>query len=75
MFTKKGKKINPILPAHFTFIDNPILKIVFYVVLFLALALLLLVIGMMIGFSVLGDGNPLDVLDWKTWQHILDFLK
>lgn len=75
MFIKRNKKIMPILPAHFTFIDNPILKILFFVILFLGLALLLLVIGMMIGFSVLGDGNPLDVLDWKTWQHILNFLK
>lgn len=75
MFIKRNKKISPILPAHFTFIDNPILKILFLVILFLGFALLLLVIGMMIGFSVLGDGNPLDILDWKTWQHILDFLK
>ncbi|WP_080872428.1 DNA-directed RNA polymerase subunit beta [Oceanobacillus timonensis] len=32
------------------------------------------VIGLMIGFAVLGDGSPLDVLRLETWQHIIDIV-
>lgn len=72
---KVGQKYRPIKPAHFAFIENPVLKVLFYIVLFLAVSLLCLVIGMMLGYSVLGDGNPFDIFDWKTWQHIMNFLK
>ncbi|RTQ89826.1 DNA-directed RNA polymerase subunit beta [Lysinibacillus telephonicus] len=30
--------------------------------------------GLMIGYGVIGDGEPLDALKWKTWQHILDIV-
>ncbi|GIO25252.1 DNA-directed RNA polymerase subunit beta [Oceanobacillus sp. J11TS1] len=33
------------------------------------------VIGLMIGFAVLGDGSPTDVLRVETWQHIVDIVK
>ncbi|WP_028784079.1 DNA-directed RNA polymerase subunit beta [Thalassobacillus devorans] len=29
-----------------------------------------LIIGLMVGYSVLGDGQPLDVLKIETWEHI-----
>ncbi|MEF3330071.1 DNA-directed RNA polymerase subunit beta [Oceanobacillus oncorhynchi] len=32
------------------------------------------IIGLMIGFAVLGDGSPLDVLRLETWQHIIDIV-
>lgn len=32
------------------------------------------IIGLMIGFAVLGDGSPLDVLRVETWQHIIDIV-
>ena len=44
----------------------------------LVFVLLLLVIaacaGLMIGFGVIGDGEPMDALKWGTWQHILDII-
>ena len=30
--------------------------------------------GAMFGYGVLGDGNPIDVLDKGTWQHIIDLV-
>ncbi|QGH36324.1 DNA-directed RNA polymerase subunit beta [Gracilibacillus salitolerans] len=39
------------------------------------LSLFALMIGLIIGFSILGDGSPLDVLKWETWQHIIDYVK
>lgn len=31
-----------------------------------------LVLGAMFGYGVVGDGDPLDVLEKETWQHIYD---
>lgn len=67
--------ISPVKPSRFVFIENNVLRVLFYCVLFLAVSVICLIIGAMIGYSVLGNGHPLDILDWKTWQHILDFLK
>lgn len=44
------------------------------VVIVLLLWFFVVIFGLMIGFSVLGDGNALDVLKWETWQHILDIV-
>lgn len=32
-------------------------------------------VGMMIGYGVIGDGEPKDVLKWETWIHILDIIQ
>ena len=43
------------------------------VVLVLLVCLILLVIGLMIGYSFIGNGgNPLDVLNPSTWTSIID---
>ncbi|UOQ50269.1 DNA-directed RNA polymerase subunit beta [Gracilibacillus caseinilyticus] len=42
---------------------------------FLVLSSFALLIGLIVGFSILGDGSPLDVLKWETWQHIIDFIQ
>lgn len=31
--------------------------------------------GTMIGYGVIGDGQPTDVMEWSTWQHIIDLVK
>ncbi|KIL49786.1 DNA-directed RNA polymerase subunit beta [Jeotgalibacillus soli] len=33
-----------------------------------------LVGGLMIGYGVIGDGNPLDALNKETWTHIYDIV-
>lgn len=44
------------------------LLIFFIIIIFVA------IIGLMIGFGVIGEGNPVDALKWETWQHILDII-
>lgn len=34
-----------------------------------------LIIGLMIGYGMLGDGSPKDVLNVETWKHIIDVVK
>lgn len=33
-----------------------------------------IILGLMVGYSVLGDGSPLDVLKIETWKHIYDLV-
>ncbi|MGM8364800.1 DNA-directed RNA polymerase subunit beta [Virgibacillus sp. W0181] len=46
------------------------LRIVFVLLLFAAS----LMIGLMVGYGVLGDGDPADALKKETWQHIIDIV-
>lgn len=33
-----------------------------------------LILGLMIGYGVIGDGTPTDALKKDTWQHIIDLV-
>ncbi|KGX93904.1 hydroxymyristoyl-ACP dehydratase [Pontibacillus halophilus JSM 076056 = DSM 19796] len=44
------------------------------IVIVLVTSILALLAGMMIGYGVLGDGNPLDALKVDTWKHIFDLV-
>lgn len=46
------------------------LRIVLVLILFFIAAMA----GLMIGFGIIGGGEPLDALKWETYQHILDIL-
>lgn len=34
-----------------------------------------LALGLVVGFGVIGDGEPKDALKKETWQHIVDIVK
>lgn len=51
------------------------LKLVLKVIVFLLLVLICFIIGLFIGYSIIGDGNYWEVLNQETWQHIVDFIK
>ncbi|WP_173918593.1 DNA-directed RNA polymerase subunit beta [Halobacillus sp. Marseille-Q1614] len=44
------------------------------IVIVLVLSVVALATGLMIGYGVLGDGNPTDALKWSTWQQIIDIM-
>lgn len=46
------------------------LRIIIVTVLFFVVA----IIGVIFGYSVIGEGNAGDALKWETWQHILDIM-
>ena len=52
-----------------------VLKALGKVILFLLFIVLFFVIGLFIGYSIIGDGNYWEVLNQDTWQHILDFIR
>lgn len=57
--------------------SQPFLRIVLIrIALFLGLAFLLFIVGLMIGYSVLGGGgNPFSVFSGEVWQKIFDFVR
>lgn len=44
------------------------------VIVVLILAIVALILGLMVGYGVIGDGNATDVLKQETWQHIVDII-
>lgn len=38
------------------------------------LCLAALILGLAIGYSVLGDRDPAEVFDWRTWKHMWDLV-
>ncbi|KGR80145.1 DNA-directed RNA polymerase subunit beta [Ureibacillus manganicus] len=44
------------------------------VIIFFTVLLFVAILGLMIGYGVIGDGNPMDALNWATWQHMLDII-
>ena len=66
---KKEKQERPIRWYNFRLI--PIWLRILLVVLFITIAG---ASGLMIGFGVIGGGNPTDILKWETWEHILNMI-
>lgn len=44
------------------------------IILVIVLIVLAAVLGAMVGYGVIGDGEPREVLKWETWQHIIDII-
>ena len=49
----------------------PIWLRIIVVMLFIIIAF---VVGSMIGYGIIGDGNPTDVLEKSTWTYIVDLV-
>lgn len=49
-------------------------SISFRILFVLVLLIVATITGSMIGYGVIGDGNPLGVLNPKTWKHVFDIM-
>lgn len=65
---KLEKKVNP---RRIRLRLIPIWLRLFLVVLLIAASL---AGGLMVGYGVIGDGNPTDVFNKSTWTHIIDLV-
>ncbi len=52
-----------------------ILKAIGKFILFLLLAVMVLALGVVIGYSVIGGGNFWEALNLDTWRHIWNFIR
>ncbi|HAP3369433.1 TPA: DNA-directed RNA polymerase subunit beta [Enterococcus faecalis] len=57
--------------SSFRYILVTLLKILVVI----SLVIILFVVGTMIGYGLIGNGNPMDVFDEKIWIHIMNFFK
>ena len=44
------------------------------IILILLLFIIVIAIGLVFGYSVIGEGQSGDALKWSTWKHILDIM-
>ncbi|SFE10324.1 DNA-directed RNA polymerase subunit beta [Lentibacillus persicus] len=44
------------------------------IIVVLLLSAIALASGLIVGYGVIGDGNPMEALEWETWQHIIDIV-
>ncbi|MDN7226507.1 DNA-directed RNA polymerase subunit beta [Planococcus liqunii] len=44
------------------------------IILVIVMIALAAVLGVMVGYGIIGDGKPSDALKWETWQHIIDIM-
>lgn len=44
------------------------------IILVLLLFIIVTAIGLVFGYSVIGEGQSGDALKWSTWKHILDIM-
>jgi len=49
--------------------------IILRVLLILGLIVASLVLGLMFGYGILGQGEAKEILEKETWQHIIDIVK
>jgi hypothetical protein len=69
---KKTKKVQEKENKRIRIRLIPIWARILLVLLFMAVSTL---IGLVVGYGVIGSGNPADVLDKSTWQHIIDLVE
>ena len=56
------------------FIRIRLIPIWLRIVLILLLFIIVTAIGIVFGYSVIGEGEAGDALKWSTWEHILDIM-
>ncbi|MRH43945.1 DNA-directed RNA polymerase subunit beta [Aquibacillus halophilus] len=44
------------------------------VIIVLVLSFAALIAGLMVGYGILGDGNPTEALNFETWKHIVEIV-
>ena len=54
-------------------VAKQMLFFVLKLLLIISLILIAFVVGTMVGYAVLGGGNPKGVFDSKLWAHIFDY--
>ena len=71
---KRSEQTKVVAQEKKRFVQLRLIPIWLRIVLVLILLFFATIIGTMIGYGGIGDGEPLDALKWGTWQHIFDLL-
>lgn len=77
VFTKKTQELNEEneeLQKPIRWVQIRLFPIWLRILLFLILIVVIATIGVMVGYGVIGEGNPKDALRMETWRHIFDIM-
>lgn len=50
-------------------------KIIFYMLMLLLAIVIIFIVGLAIGYAVIGNGHVWEVLNQDTWLHLLSFFQ
>lgn len=70
---KKEKEVEPSTKTS-SWVRIRLFPIWLRIILILLILAVAMVLGVMVGYGILGDGEPADALKWHTWQHIIDIM-
>ncbi|MFF5993886.1 DNA-directed RNA polymerase subunit beta [Lysinibacillus sp. KU-BSD001] len=71
---KKRQAETPVEEKSTRWVQIRLIPIWLRIILVLLLFIVAGAIGVVFGYSVIGEGNASDALKWSTWEHILDIL-
>ncbi|MGX7092450.1 DNA-directed RNA polymerase subunit beta [Hutsoniella sourekii] len=54
---------------------NETLKLLGKILIFILILVIFFIIGLFIGYCLIGDGKYWEVLNQDTWQHIVNFIE
>ena len=72
---RKAKRSENNEPKETFWVQIRMIPIWLRLILIILLIAIVAVIGLRVGYSYIGDGNPEDVLKKETWTHIIDIIK
>lgn len=77
--SRMQKRQQQTAPEETTDVQQPIVKVSFgswimRILIVIVLVAAAAVLGALIGYSGIGDGNPMQVLNPETWTHIFDIM-
>lgn len=72
---QKVKKRNSSRNQSIKWVQIRLVPIWLRVLIILVLLFIAVVTGLTVGYSILGDGESSEVLQWSTWQHLIDIIK
>ena len=72
---RKEKRSEAAEPKKTFWVQIRMIPIWLRLILIILLIAIVAVIGLRVGYSYIGDGNPEDVLKKETWTHIIDIIK
>ena len=71
---KRRTEESPTVEQKRRWVQIRLLPIWLRIILVLLLFIIVTAIGLIFGYSIIGEGESGDALKWSTWKHILDIM-
>jgi hypothetical protein len=72
--TRRSIREEPKTDQPIRWVQLRLIPIWLRIILVAILFIVVVAVGLTVGYSFIGDGETGDALKWSTWQHILDIM-